>query len=61
VRQREEVQEVLWAATLVEDYGQNPEKIICLDIPDICGRNDPGLVTMLEDKMCGYLPQEGQI
>ena len=26
---------------LVAEYGQNPGKIICLDIPDIYERNDP--------------------
>jgi predicted protein tyrosine phosphatase len=49
------------AATLVEDYGLNPGKIVCLDIPDIYERNDPWLVRILEDRICGYFAQEGLI
>ena len=49
------------ATTLVEDYGQSPGKIICLEVPDIYSRNDPWLVAILEDKICGYLAQEGLI
>jgi predicted protein tyrosine phosphatase len=55
------VMEEEMAAILVEDYGQNPGKIICLDIPDLYKRNDPWLVAMLEDKICRYLAQEGLI
>jgi predicted protein tyrosine phosphatase len=49
------------ATILIGDYGQEPGRIVCLDIPDLYERNDPWLVTMLEDKICGYLAQEGLI
>lgn len=46
---------------LVEEYGQEPGKIVCLDIPDIYGRNEPQLVSTLEQKLYEYLIQEGLI
>jgi predicted protein tyrosine phosphatase len=55
------VMEKEMVATLLDDYGQDPGKIVCLDIPDLYERNDPWLVTMLENKICGYLAQEGLI
>ena len=44
---------------MVEGYGQNPAKIVCLDIPDIYEREEPRLVGMLEEKLYEYLMQEG--
>lgn len=46
---------------LVEEYGQEPGKIVCLDIPDIHERNEPQLVSTLEQKLYEYLIQEGSI
>jgi predicted protein tyrosine phosphatase len=53
------VMEEEMVAILVENYGQNPGKIVCLDIPDLYKRNDRWLVAMLEDKICRYPAQEG--
>ena len=44
---------------MVEGYGQNPAKIVCLNILDLYKRNDPGLVALLEQKLHEYLMQEG--
>ena len=41
---------------LEEYYGQPPEKIICLNIPDIYARNDPELVQILKRELPQYLP-----
>lgn len=46
---------------LVEDFRQNPAKIICLDIPDIYNRDDPWLVSILEDKLYEHFAGEGLI
>jgi predicted protein tyrosine phosphatase len=46
---------------MVEEYGQNPAKIICMDIPDMYERSEPQLVEMLEEKLYEYLSQEGLI
>jgi len=46
---------------MVEQYGQDPAKIMCLDIPDIYERNEPRLVAILEDELYEYLEQEGLI
>ena len=46
---------------MVEEYGQNPAKVICLDIPDIYERNEPELVRTLEQKLYEYLLQEGLV
>ena len=46
---------------LVEEYGQDPGKVICLDIPDIYLRNEPELVGTLERKLYDYLVHEGLI
>jgi len=40
---------------LEEYYGQRPEKIIVLNIPDIYPRNDPELVEILERELHHYL------
>ncbi|RPJ39669.1 MAG: phosphotyrosine protein phosphatase [Planctomycetaceae bacterium] len=46
---------------MVERYGQNPAKIVCLDILDVYVQNDPVLVQRLEAKMYEYLAQEGLV
>jgi predicted protein tyrosine phosphatase len=40
---------------LQEHYGQKPEKIICLNIPDIYPRNDPELIRILAKELSYYL------
>ena len=49
------------AAEMVERYGQNPAKIVCLDILDVYVQNDPVLVQRLEAKMYEHLDREGLI
>jgi len=44
---------------MVEEYGQNPAKVVCLDILDIYERNEPELVKTLEQKLYEYLIREG--
>ncbi len=44
---------------MVEEYGQNPAKIICLNILDIYERNEPELVRTLEQKLYEHLMREG--
>ena len=44
---------------MVEEYGQNPGKIVCLDIPDIYERDEPELVRTLEQKLYEYLIRDG--
>jgi predicted protein tyrosine phosphatase len=46
---------------MVEEFGQNPAKIICLDIPDMYERDDPELVRTLEQKLYEYMIREGLI
>ena len=46
------------AIAMVEVYGQNPAKIVCLDVPDIYERDEPRLVWMLEQKLYEYLIRE---
>lgn len=46
---------------MVEEYGQNPAKVVCLDILDVYVQNDPVLVRRLEAKMYEHLMQEGLI
>ena len=53
------VMEAYMATEMVEGYGQNPAKIVCLDVLDLYKRNDPSLVAMLEEKIYRYLAQEG--
>jgi predicted protein tyrosine phosphatase len=45
--------------TMLEQYGQNPAKVVCLDIPDIYERDEPELVWTLEQKLYEYLIREG--
>ena len=40
---------------LEEYYGQKPEKIIVLNIPDIYPKNDPELVAILKKELTQYL------
>ena len=47
--------------TIMSEYGQNPAKIVCLDILDVYARNDPVLVQRLEAKMYEHLDREGLI
>ena len=44
---------------MILEYGQNPAKIICLDIPDVYERDEPELVRTLEQRLYEYLIQEG--
>jgi predicted protein tyrosine phosphatase len=53
------VMEPEMAIEMVEGYGQNPAKVICLNIPDIYERDEPRLVGMLEQKLYEHLMQEG--
>lgn len=46
---------------MVERYGQNPAKIVCLDILDVYVQNDPVLVQRLEVRIYEYLAREGLI
>jgi predicted protein tyrosine phosphatase len=45
--------------TLITEYGQNPGKIVCLDIPDVYVKNDPWLINVLQDKLLEHLAKEG--
>ncbi len=55
------VMEPRMVRAMVETYGQNPAKVICLDILDVYVQNDPTLVRRLEEKMYEYLAREGLI
>jgi predicted protein tyrosine phosphatase len=44
---------------MVEEYGQNPAKVVCMSIPDIYERNEPELVRTLEQKLYEHLMREG--
>ncbi len=44
---------------MVEEYGQNPAKVVCLNIADIYERNEPELVRTLEQKLYEHLMREG--
>jgi predicted protein tyrosine phosphatase len=46
---------------MVEEYGQDPAKVICMDIMDIYIQNEPELVATLEQKLYEYLIREGLI
>ena len=52
------VMEPHMATEMVEGYGQNPAKIVCLDILDVYAQNDPALVQRLEATMYEYLARE---
>lgn len=44
---------------MVEEYGQNPARIVCLNVPDLYERDEPRLVAIFERKLYEYLRQEG--
>ena len=44
--------------TMLQKYGQNPAKVVCLDIPDIYERDEPELVWTLEQKLYEYMIRE---
>jgi len=46
-------------AELEETYGQDPGKIVCLDIPDLYQRNDPMLVRILRSQLCEHFSRQG--
>jgi len=37
-------------------YGQDPAKIVCLDIPDLYYRDDPLLVQFLNEALAPFVP-----
>ncbi len=41
---------------LVAAYGQDPAKIVCLDIPDEYYRDDPILVHILQEALAPFIP-----
>jgi predicted protein tyrosine phosphatase len=49
------VMEDYMARALETTYGQDPRKIVCLDIPDLYERGDPVLVYLLEEALEPYL------
>jgi predicted protein tyrosine phosphatase len=53
------VMEPYMARQMVETYGQNPAKIVCLNIADIYERDDPQLVAIFAHKLYDHLIQEG--
>ena len=53
------VMEPAMATEMIEEYGQNPAKIVCLDILDVYVQNDPILVQRLEAKIYEHLAREG--
>jgi predicted protein tyrosine phosphatase len=55
------VMELDMVTEMVEEYGQNPAKVVCPDIQDIYERNEPELVRRLEQKLYEYLIQDGLI
>lgn len=55
------VMEPYMATEMVEEYGQNPAKVFCMEIPDIYERDEPELVRTLEQKLYEHLMQEGLI
>ena len=52
------VMEDYMAQELEIHYGQNPAKIVCLDIPDIYLRDDPLLVHILKEALAPFVPQK---
>ncbi len=49
------VMEDYMAQVLEATYGQDPRKIVCLEIPDLYERGDPVLVYLLEETLKPYL------
>ena len=52
------VMEEYMARELETRYGQDPAKIVCLDIPDMFFRGDPILVHILKEALAPFVPQE---
>jgi predicted protein tyrosine phosphatase len=52
------VMEDYMARELETRYGQDPAKIVCLDIPDIYPRDDPLLVHILREALAPFVPQK---
>jgi predicted protein tyrosine phosphatase len=44
---------------MIEEYGQNRDKIVCLGVPDIYERDEPELRWTLEQKLDEYMIREG--
>ena len=52
------VMEDYMARELETRYGQDPAKIVCLDIPDLYYRDDPLLVHLLKEALAPFVPPE---
>jgi predicted protein tyrosine phosphatase len=50
------VMEEYMARELETQYGQDPAKLVCLDIPDIYMRDDPILVHLLKEALAPFVP-----
>ncbi len=51
------VMEDYMARELETEFGQDPAKIVCLDIPDVYYRDDPLLVHLLKEALAPFAPQ----
>jgi predicted protein tyrosine phosphatase len=51
------VMEDYMARELETQYGQDPTKIVCLDIPDLYFRDDPLLIHLLKEALAPYVPE----
>ena len=51
------VMEDYMARELESQFGQDPAKIICLDIPDMYYRDDPLLIHLLREALAPFVPQ----
>ncbi len=51
------VMEDYMAWELETEFGQDPAKIVCLDIPDVYYRDDPLLVHLLKEALAPFVPQ----
>jgi predicted protein tyrosine phosphatase len=52
------VMEDYMARELETQYGQDPAKIVCLDIPDVYYRDAPLLVHLLKEGLAPFVPQK---
>jgi predicted protein tyrosine phosphatase len=55
------VMEDYMARELETRYGQDPAKIVCLDIPDMYYRDDPLLVHLLKEALAPFVPREPSV
>jgi len=55
------VMEPRMVTEMVEAYGQDRDKIVCLDIPDAYFQDAPDLVDLLEKKLRSHFVAEGLI